>query len=164
MYIVNSRCKTNGFPSIHTKFHPISVNFCPSSRYHFDTVWSQLNLVAPERFEGFLWRYPVLGFKPIHSLWKRWVHSLTVLNYAGGLRLCKDYVMIQRWIRLWSKVIEFGSWYPSQWRMESGEWFALFLGARLNIFTTGGIVYTSKVFFPKGPLMLGFNKVFYCLK
>lgn len=41
---------------------------------------------------------------------------------------------------------------------------AFFLGARLNIFTSGGNVYTSKVFLPKGPLMLGFNKVFYCLK
>lgn len=86
-----------------------------------------LNLAAAEKFEGFLWRYPVLGTKPIHFLWRRWVHSLTVLNYAAGLRLCKDYGVIQRWIGLWSKVvIEFGSWYPSEWRMESGEWFAPF--------------------------------------
>lgn len=91
------------------------------------TIEIQLNLAAPEKFEGFLCRYPVLGSKPIHFLWRRWVHSLTVLNYAVGLRLCKDYGMIQRWIGLWSKVvIEFGSWYPSEWRMESGEWFAPF--------------------------------------
>lgn len=46
--------------------------------------------------------------------------------------------------------------------MESGELFAFFPfpGARLNIFTTGGIVYTSEVFLPKGSLMLDFNKVF----
>lgn len=47
---------------------------------------------------------------------------------------------------------------------ESGEGFSVFLVARLNIFTSGGIVYTSKVFLPNGPLMLGFNKVYYCLK
>lgn len=50
-----------------------------------------------------------------------------------------------------------------EWSQES-DLLIFFLGARLNIFTTGGIVYTSKVFLPKGPLMLGFNKVFYCLK
>lgn len=86
----------------------------------------QVNLLGLGKFEGSLW-YPVLGTQPIHFLWRRWVHSLTVLNYADGRRLCKDYGMTQGWIGLWSKVvIEFGSRYPLEWRKESGEWFPLF--------------------------------------
>lgn len=115
---VTYRCETNDFTSNQTTNVIPSISVLPS-------LWRRpevgLNSEAPEWFEGFLRRYRVLGTEPVHFLRRRWVHSLTVLNYAEGRRLCKDYAMIQRRIRLWSKVIEFGSWYPSQWRMEAGD-------------------------------------------
>lgn len=114
-------------PLLRPHFIPfLSVSTSPwISCWH--TQLRLLNLVAPKEVWGILWRYPVLGSQPIHFLRRRWVHSLTVLNYAEGLRRCKDCGVIQRWIGLWSEVvIEFGSRYTSEWRMGWGERFSLF--------------------------------------
>lgn len=88
-------------------------------------------------------------------------------SYSDSVKLCRGVKAMQRLrddsamdgAKIWSC---YWIWLQiSKWVRER---FPLFLRARLNIFTSGGIVYTSKVFLPKGPLMLGFNKVFYCLK
>lgn len=88
-------------------------------------------------------------------------------SYSDSVKLCRGVKAMQRLqddsamdgAKIWSC---YWIWLRiSKWVRER---FPLFLRARLNIFTSGGIVYTSKVFLPKGPLMLGFNKVFYCLK
>lgn len=108
--------------------NPRGLGCIPSpGRSHCHSALRQVNLSALEKFVRSLWN-PLFGSRPIRFLWTRWVCSLTVLNYAEGRRLRKDYGMTQGWMGLWSvALIEFGWPSPLEERKESGEWFPLFL-------------------------------------